>query len=298
MALPRPGHRTPPGGGRTPPRAAPPGWSAGAARGTRTRRHPRTPRGGAGTGSRPAQEEELRFLVREARSQQSPRGVLGGVTRRRSALRAGSWPRSAGCPRVLAAPTPRNSTVRVNTAMRGLASLACPFTRVLSQPRATLRGGALTTGAISGREADCACVADLMLILLEATVFSSMKTEVKRNWHRLVRHTVAPAPVTPSGHQCLPCGCWFAPAPGTPLSPLTQPPPQDPAPKRGSSRFRYLIGAPSVLAPTSSVPHWVPTHTHGLAASAPPDARGCCSPRIRTPLVPSSPLTLGHLVTY
>lgn len=170
-----------PAAGAPPPRVAPPGWSAGAARGARTRRHPRTPRGGAGTGSRPAQEEELRSLVREARSQQSPRGVLGGVTRRRSALRAGSWPRSAGCPRVLAAPTPRNSTVRVNTAMRGLAGLACPFTRVLSQPRATLRGGALTTGAISGREADCACVADLMLILLEATVFSSMKTEVKRN---------------------------------------------------------------------------------------------------------------------
>lgn len=43
----------------------------------------------------------------EARSQRSPRGVLGGVTQRRTALQAGSWlrlgvpapPRSAGCPR-------------------------------------------------------------------------------------------------------------------------------------------------------------------------------------------------------
>lgn len=105
--------------------------------------------------------------------------------------------------------------------------------------------------------------------------------------------------MTPSGHQCLPCGCWFAPAPGTPLSPLTQPPPQDPAPKRGSSRFRCLIGAPSVLAPTSSVPHWVPTHTHGLAASAPPRRTWLLFPTDSDspgPQLPAHSRSPGHLL--
>lgn len=209
--------------GRTPRRAEPAGWSAGAARGTRTRRHPRSPRGGAGTGSRPARDVELRFPVREARSQPSPAVSWGRDTAQESP--------ACRPPASLCGVPSGIGTVLVNTAVRGLAGPACPLTQVLSQPRATRRGAALTTAASPGPEADGARAADLALTLLEATVF--FRDEERRQkgrlghhglWQRVVRHAAAPAPPV-----------WALVCPGSGVSsvPAAAPAPQDPAPKRG-----------------------------------------------------------------